>query len=198
MFIELADHVRCPEAHAEQYLVLLPDQVEDRSVRSGDIGCPVCGRTFRIVDGVLDFGDGPAEVDPTSALDGSAAAALAGLSGPGGYLVLMGGIATRYEEIAAAMPGVGLAAVNPPPSVLDGAGISVLRGRLIPFKSSSMRAVLLGAGFGADTHWVREAMRVTLAGLRIVGEGTEPVLKDLEIMATAAGCWVGVKARNRM
>jgi len=44
MYIELTDHLRCPENHEERFLVLLPDRVEDRSVRTGQLGCPVCGR----------------------------------------------------------------------------------------------------------------------------------------------------------
>ena len=60
MFIELTDHLRCPADHDESFLVLLPDRMEGRSVRTGHLGCPVCGRTFQLADGVLDTGDAPA------------------------------------------------------------------------------------------------------------------------------------------
>ncbi len=56
MFIELTDHLRCPADHDESFLVLLPERMEGRSVRAGRLGCPVCGRTFELVDGVLDLG----------------------------------------------------------------------------------------------------------------------------------------------
>jgi hypothetical protein len=38
LFIELTDYLRCPRDHAEAYLVLLPDEVVDRGVRSGELG----------------------------------------------------------------------------------------------------------------------------------------------------------------
>ena len=63
MYIELTDHLRCPADHEESYLVLLPDRVEDRSVRAGQLGCPVCGRSFALVDGVLDVGGAPEPLD---------------------------------------------------------------------------------------------------------------------------------------
>ena len=56
VFIELTDLLRCPEPHEEQFLVLLPDQMQDRSVRSGKLGCPVCHREYRIVDGKASRG----------------------------------------------------------------------------------------------------------------------------------------------
>jgi hypothetical protein len=38
MFIELTDHLRCPEEHDEASLVLLPDELAGRSVRTGTLG----------------------------------------------------------------------------------------------------------------------------------------------------------------
>ena len=43
MFIELTDHLRCPEDHDEQFWCLLPDRLDGRSVKEGQLGCPVCG-----------------------------------------------------------------------------------------------------------------------------------------------------------
>jgi uncharacterized protein YbaR (Trm112 family) len=197
MFIELADHLRCAADHEEQHLVLLPARIEERWVREGSLGCPVCGREYQIVDGVFDTGDGPADPPAPSALDTAAVSALTGLGGPGGYVLLVGGAATRWPALAEQIPDVAIVAMNPDPSVIDGPGVSVLRGTRPPIRSGSMRAVVLGPGYGDDEEWVSEAMRVTLAGLRIVGEGAEPVRQDLDIMAVAEGCWVGSKMRNR-
>lgn len=197
MFIELVDHLRCPADHEEQYLVLLPARIEDRWVREGSLGCPVCGREFQVVDGVFDTGDGPVDPPAPSALDGAALAALTGLGGPGGYALLVGGAATEWAALSDAMPGVAIVTMNPDPSVIDGPGVSVLRGARLPIRSGSMRAVVLGPGYGDDAEWVSDAMRVTLAGLRIIGEGAAPERTDLDILATAGGCWVGSKLRNR-
>jgi uncharacterized protein YbaR (Trm112 family) len=197
VFIELTDHLRCPADHEERYLVLLPGEMSARSVLTGDLGCPVCGRMYRVVNGIVDFGGGSADEPPQSALDADAVLALSGLSGGGGYLALVGGVARNHAELAESLAGVGLVGINPPRVLEDSPGFSILRGATIPLKSSSMRGVVLGPGFGSDPHWIREALRVTLPGLRVVGEGRDPELDDLELLASAGGCWVASKVRNR-
>jgi len=194
MFIELTDHLRCPADHDEAYLVLLPGQVEARMVVTGHLGCPVCGRTFQVMAGELDVGGAaPGEPAP-SVMDASAMVALAGIQGPGGYLVMVGGTAAVWRELMTLNPGVGLVAVNPGSALVDATSVSVVRGGMIPLKANTTRGVILGPGYGNDPHWVREAARVTLPGLRIVGEGADP--QDwIDIMASADGVWVGTKRR---
>jgi uncharacterized protein YbaR (Trm112 family) len=193
MFIELTDHLRCPADHPESFLVLLPDQIEDRSVRSGQLGCPVCGRTFQVVDGVLDAGEAPRPADSGSILDADALSTLVGLHGPGGYLVLDGPPASGWREVAVLNPGVALVAVNPPDEMKDEPGISVIRGTRLPIKSRSMRGVVLGRPFAEDARWIQEAVRVVLPGLRVVGEGRDPPSDLVDLMASADGVWVGSK-----
>lgn len=199
MFIELTDHLRCPADHDEQFLVLLPDRMEGRSVRTGQLGCPVCGRVFRLEDGVFDSGDAPSPPVRASAgppaLTADALTTLAGLHGPGGYLVIAGAAAALVDDVVAQIPGVGLVAVNPPSGLEDGGSLSVLRSRILPLKSRSMRGVVLGAPFGSDPHWVAEAARVVLPGLRVVGEGPDPESRDIELLASAGGVWVGTPRR---
>ena len=195
MFIELTDHLRCPNQHDESFLVLLPGTMEGRSVRSGNLGCPVCGRTFQLIDGVFDTGDAPATEVAHSVLDADAITALVGLSGPGGYLTLVGAAGALWSEVAERNSGVALVAVNPPPSVVDGPGISVVRSSRLPLKTGSMRGVVLSRPFADDPHWVREAARVVLPGLRIVGEGKDPLADMLELLASAEGVWVGTGKR---
>jgi len=196
MFIELTDHLRCPADHDERFLVLLPDRVEGRSVIEGQLGCPVCGRTFELSDGVLDTGDmGEPGASTRSALDAEALTALVGLSGPGGYLTLVGSVADLWKEIAALNPGVALVAVNSGPELADAPGISVLRSGRIPLKSRSMRGVVLGQPFGGSPHWVAEAARVVLPGLRVVGEGADPPPELIDLLASTEGVWVGTGKR---
>ena len=195
MFIELTDHLRCPNEHDESFLVLLPGAMDGRSVRAGDLGCPVCGRTFQLADGVFDTGDAPATEVAGGVLDADAITTLVGLHGPGGYLTLVGSPAALWSELSALNPGVALVAVNPPPQVTDGPGVSVLRSGRLPIKSRSMRGVLLGQPFADDPHWVREATRVVLPGLRIVGEGKDPPADLVELLASAEGVWVGTGKR---
>jgi uncharacterized protein YbaR (Trm112 family) len=195
MFIELTDHLRCPADHDEQFLVLLPDRMEGRSVRSGRLGCPVCGREFPLVDGVFDAGGPPPPPVGQSGLTAEALTTLVGLHGPGGYLVIAGAAAALGDDVMTLIPGVGLVAVNPPTGVEDGASLSVLRAGALPLKSRSMRGVVLGAPFGSSAHWVAEAARVVLPGLRIVGEGPDPSVENVELLASAGGVWVGTPRR---
>jgi hypothetical protein len=196
MFIELTDHLRCPAEHEESFLVLLPDLMEGRSVRTGQLGCPVCARTYPVVDGVFEGGEPPQfHTEAASALNGEAIAALTGVGGPGGYLALVGSPASAWPEVAEQLPGVALVAVNPGPDVTDSAGISVIRGPRIPIKSRSMRGAVLGNSYADDPFWVAEAIRVVLPGLRVVGEGKEAPSEAIDLMASAGGVWVGTPRR---
>ena len=193
MFIELTDHLRCPEDHEEAYLVLLPDSVVQRSVQSGELGCPVCHRTFRIRDGILDIGDGPPSSTGEPTLDGASVAALTGLGGPGGYLVLVGPISGRWRELEHALNGVSLVSVNGPADLADARGLSIVRSARLPLKTASMRGVVLSGEFGSDPAWIREGARVLLPGLRVVGEGEEPDPRLVDVIASAGGWWVGTR-----
>jgi uncharacterized protein YbaR (Trm112 family) len=195
MFIELTDHLRCPADHEESYLVLLPDRMEDRWVREGRLGCPVCGRTYVLAEGVLDLGGEVPHPPASTLLEPEPLTALVGLSGPGGYLVLVGIPAARWREVAELNPGVGLVAVNPGPDVADAPGISVLRGGSLPLKSRSMRGVVLGSPYGSDPRWVADGARAVLPGLRVAGEGQAPQSDAIDLMATAGGVWVGTPRR---
>ncbi len=194
MFIELTDHLRCPADHAEQYLVLLPDRIVERSVLAGRLGCPVCGRTYAVTDGIAEL-DGP---PPRPTAGGPLAPAvmhvLLGLGGPGGYAALVGSAAQAWQGLAEALAGVALVAVNPPVGIADAApALSVVRAPLIPLKARTLRGVVLGREVSTDPLWVREAARATLPGLRVVGQGPEPSLPELEVLASAAGHWVAAR-----
>jgi uncharacterized protein YbaR (Trm112 family) len=197
MFIELTDHLRCPADHDEAFLVLLPDKIEGRSVIEGQLGCPVCGRTFQLSGGVLDTGDAPDLATPSySQLTPEALTTLVGLNGPGGYLALVGSVADYWKEVAELNPGVGLVGINPGVDVGEASGFSVLRSGGIPLKSRSMRGVVLGKPYADDPHWVAEGARAVLPGLRVVGEGAEPPAELIELMASTAGVWVGTGNRK--
>ncbi len=195
MFIELTDHLRCPADHDEQFLVLVPEVMDGRDVRQGSLGCPVCHRSYPIRDGIATFGHAPGEVAAPTRLSPDAQAALAGLGGPGGYAVLVGGAAARADLLAQALPGIGLVLVNPPGNGPDPAFASRLIAPSLPLKTGSMRTAILGPGYGSDPAWVHEAARVVLVGNRVVGEGEAPSVGELELAADAEGCWVAVRGR---
>jgi hypothetical protein len=191
MFIELTDHLRCLGAHEEAYLVMLPDRMEGREVRAGHLGCPVCGWSTPFSEGVVEFGGGTWS-DAATSLSAESVPALLGVSGPGGYVALVGAAAGVIPELEPLMPGIALVAVNPP-IALAGAGASILRGRDLPLKASSMRGVVLGRDLAGDPAWLASAVRATLPGLRVVGEGDPPAIPGIELLGSAAGVWVSRK-----
>jgi hypothetical protein len=192
MFIELTDHLRCPKDHPEAYLVLLPDKVVGRDVVAGHLGCPVCGWSTHFTASAVDFGGGHPASGSTR-LTVAAIDAFLGLGGPGGYVALAGPVASLIPELTSVLTGVRLVAVNPAADIDGEFPASVLRAGRLPLKTGSMRGVVLGAGLGSEEYWVREAVRVTLPGLRIVGEGPPPELAGLEILASGGDAWVARK-----
>lgn len=193
MFIELTDHLRCPADHEEQFLVLLPDAMDGRMVAAGSLGCPVCGRTYRISGGVatLAADASPAPPSAPTGFSADALAAFLGLNGPGGYCVLAGAPAALWRELLEVVPGVGPVLVNPPEALAMEYPASVIRSNRIPLKTRSMRGVVLGAEEAGSAFWRAEAARVVLPGLRVVGEGGAPGREHgLELLASAEAAWV--------
>jgi hypothetical protein len=195
VFIELTDHLRCTADHAESYLVLLPGAMDGRQVMSGDLGCPVCGRVVRIVDGVADFGGGGVS-DGQTALTAEAVVAFLGISGPGGYVALVGGVTSKADELAKLLPDVGLALINPRDGASADSAAGILRAGRLPIKTGSMRGVVLGADVSRDNDWIGDAVRAVLPGLRVVGESGEAPQEMVELLARSPQCWVGRKPRT--
>jgi len=189
MHIELTDHLRCPQAHEEAFLVLLPDRTEQRRIIAGHLGCPMCGWSTAWTDGIPDFGGGWRGTGAPP-FDATGAHALLGLDGPGGWVALAGNAGTLAEDLAALLPGVAFVAVNPPASVAATAATSVLLSGAWPLKTHSMRGVVLGTDAAT---WRDAALLTTLPGLRVVGCGEAPVGEGVKLLGNADGVWVGVK-----
>lgn len=203
MFIELTEILRCPRDHPESYLVAAPIVMDGRRIVRGVVGCPECRAEFPIVDGVAYFGApgasrfnaAGASAPPAPDYDASGLAAFLNLDGPGGYAALVGRAARCGPQIVALIPGVHFVAVNPPAGVVPGEMLSVLESPFgLPFKSSNLRAVALGAGH-AGGPWLGEAVRVLLPGLRLVVEDEPTSIEGLTELARGAGMFVGLKAR---
>jgi hypothetical protein len=192
VFIELTDHLRCPLDHPERFLVLLPSRMEGRRVLTGELGCPVCGRVVLLEEGVADW----RETEPSegrTALTAEAVAAFLGLSGPGGFVLLAGGVTSLAPALAPLVSGIRLVLLNPPAGTPDSDEASVLRAARVPLKSASMRGAVIGADVSGFPERVAEGVAAVLPGLRVVGEGGEPPVAGVEVMAESGGCWVGVK-----
>jgi uncharacterized protein YbaR (Trm112 family) len=198
VFIELTDHLRCPEDHAESFLVLIPDEMAGRVVQRGVLGCPVCRKEYPIRDGVVYFGEPPATVEPggpETAVDAVAIAAFLGIEGPGGYVALVGDAAGYAPGLSGLWPGVHLVLVNPPRDTPGGESWSILHASRLPIQSRALRGIVLGAPFGRQEPWPAQAIAAVLPGLRAAGQGAAPRSPGFELLGEAEGWWVGRTGR---
>ena len=206
MHIELTEMLRCPEPHEEGFLVLSTGEMLGRMVRSGILGCPKCGREYPIVKGVVRFSgggmrdargvDSGAATHPASRIshpvEPQTLQALLDLSGPGGYVVLLGVAARRAVGLAGLMGGIHFVGVSAPDDMEEVAVLSLLACEtMIPLRQTVARAVVVGSDrVGAE--WLVEARRVLLPGRRLVIESEQvaaPV--GLTRLALGHGLFVG-------
>ena len=202
MHIELTEMFRCPEPHREEILVLSTGEVRDRMVRSGLLGCPVCHKEYPIARGIVNFRRSKARVlkdtyvppSPLPSADPGNLQALLELSGPGGYVVLVGAAVRHATTLAARMPGIHFVGVNPPAEMEEQPVLSLMYANdQIPMRSAIARGVVIGADL-ATSPWLVEAHRVLLRGRRFIVENEEPDLPiGLHKLAAEGGLWVGEK-----
>ena len=202
MHIELTEMLRCPESHREDVMVLSTGEMMGRMVRFGIVGCTVCRKEFLIANGIVDFtgtgqgGAGSGPPRPPSPLPGDPQAlqALLELSGPGGFVTLLGDAARYAVGLANLMAGIHFIGINAPPDVQELPVLSLLRTRsVIPLRQSIARGVVVGGDL-ATSPWLVEAHRVLLRGRRFVALHEHPELPiGLEKLAVAKGLWVGEK-----
>ncbi|HJS43503.1 MAG TPA: hypothetical protein VJ755_08515 [Gemmatimonadales bacterium] len=209
MHIELTEMLRCPEPHREEMLVLSTGEIRDRMVRSGLIGCPVCHKEYPISRGIVNFrrsqervaSDKPSgsrpPYNPPSPLPSADAAelqALLELSGPGGYVVLIGSAVRQAPRLSGLLEGIHFVGVNAPLEMEEQPTLSlVYANERVPLRSAVARGVVVGADL-ASSPWLVEAHRVLLPGRRFVVENEEPELPiGLVKMAAERGLWVGEK-----
>lgn len=202
MHIELTEMLRCPEPHREEMLVLSTGEVRERMVRSGLLGCPVCHREYPIARGIVNFRRNRERVpknsyvppSPLPSADPARLQALLELSGPGGYVVLVGSAVRHAPPLARLMPGIHFVGVNAPADMEEQPALSLLYAtEQIPLRSAVARGVVVGADL-AVSAWLVDAHRVLLRGRRFVVENEEPELPiGLVRLAAEHGLWVGEK-----
>jgi len=202
MFIEVVDAFRCPRPHELLWLVASADRLEDRDILTGELGCPVCGARYPIVDGVADFrpagartpGPGAPVAMPSELADRAIrAAALLGLTEPGGMVVLAGAWGDAAHEVAALVEGIHVLAVDPLGAVSSGFGVSVARAPdILPLRPESARAVALD-----DAHAGAALLESSVAALkpsgRLLVPARAPIPAGIVERARDAQDWLGEK-----
>ncbi len=139
-----------------------------------------------------------AETHPPSPVplphDAQTLQALLDLSGPGGFVVLLGAATRHAAGLAALMGGIHFVGVDAPAGVEESPVLSLLRSRnTIPLRPSMARGVVLGAD-RSDAVWLEEAHRVLLRGRRFVVEREDLVPPaGINRLAVGQGLWAGEK-----
>jgi hypothetical protein len=180
----------------------LDRQVRDRMVRSGLLASPVCHKEYPIARGVVNFRRSKERVlkdtyvppSPLPSADASNLQALLELTGPGGYVVLIGAAVRQAPRLGTLMEGIHFVGVNAPEEMEEQRTLSLLYASdKVPLRSSVARGVVVGADL-ATSAWLVEAHRVLLRGRRFVVENEEPDLPiGLDKLAAEGGLWVGEK-----
>jgi hypothetical protein len=127
-----------------------------------------------------------------SPVDSESLQALLDLSGPGGYVVLIGAAVRHAIGLAATMGGIHFVGVSAPDDVEELPMLSLLAcDAMIPLRQTMARAVVVGRD-RLDDVWLAEARRVLLPGRRLVVESDQAVVPaGITRVALGQGLFVG-------
>lgn len=196
MFIELVELLRCIRAHDESWLVASIGEMRDRSIRTGILGCPVCGAEYPVRDGIVDFtGGAPQRPANAPELSGEEMAMRAGgflnLGEGGGVVVLGGAWASASRELTERVDAR-VIAVNATAGVQDSAAIGiVLASDVIPLAKGSCAGVALDETFNHSA--ILSAQRVLRPRGRLVGPSSVLPPSGVVLIAEDEKLWVAEK-----
>lgn len=187
MHILLTDISTCPRCGPEHGLILLVEEIEDRRVLRGSLGCPNCRERYAIAGWVGDFrlGEASSFGEPAAAETVVRLVALAGVTSPPGHLLLVGPAAGHAGAASHMVPGVEVIAAGSAADLVDpvaGAVSRVLVSSRLPLTSRRIAGVVL-SGLAADAL-LEEGARVLSPTGRLV---LEPAPSDARRRLEAAG-----------
>jgi uncharacterized protein YbaR (Trm112 family) len=215
--ILMTDILTCPRCGPRFGLILLADRMHERRVLDGALGCSNCREKYPVRDGIVDFTDagvpagdvagaamhegGSSRVDNAEDGDGAEGgdgalrlAALMGVTGGPGYVLLAGAAAAHAGAISGFIEDVEVVTVSGFPAasslpVAPGSSVSRLAvAASLPLADARMAGVVL-AGDAADAL-LEEGARVLSPLGRLV---VEPAPADATPRLQAAGLRVLVQ-----
>jgi uncharacterized protein YbaR (Trm112 family) len=198
-------------AHEDSWLVARADALDARHIVEGELGCPVCEARYAVHDGIADFtvdaARAPREPQtsqrqaPTSASAGEErqaralrAAALLGLTEPGGIVVLAGEWSACADDLLEMVEGVQLLALDPAPELRSGGALSLARVRdVLPLAAASVRGIALDAAH-ATPSLLAGAARALVPNGRLIASVSALVPEALRELARDDELWVAAAA----
>jgi len=192
VFIELIDRLRCPNLHAETWLVAAVSRTEQRRLLDATLACPVCDAEFAVRNGSVVFGNGVTSA-PMSATDADVlrTAALLHVQERGLYVLDAG-----WGSLAPALLALVAAEYllfDPPEGFVAEAGVGVLIGvgERLPLAASSLQGIALERASAAR---LGDAVRVLKPGGRLVAPASAPVPSGVAELARDEHHWVGERS----
>ena len=197
MFLELVDSLRCVRAHEDSWLVARADEMVERHVVEGELGCPVCLTRYPIHGGVGDFTLD--ETTPRHARGVAAdqigalalrAAALLGLGEAGGIVVLLGEWSAAAHELIAMTEHVTVLALDYSHELQSGGALSLAYiADTLPLAAASVRGIAVDAAH-ATPSLLAGAKRALAPGGRLIAPATARIPDALRELARDDEHWV--------
>lgn len=189
MFIELIDAIRCPADHPPSSLVAAFDEIVDRDVIAGMLGCPVCRSEFQIRNADLWLVTTAMPAPATRALnpeeDALRLAASLDLRFETGFAILRGAWCALGEQIAGISP-THLVLLDPPLNTPKGLGRSIIHaGGTVPFSP----ATAVAATIDDDERAYALSLAVKPKG-RLVGPTNVKLPRDTRELVRDDRWWV--------
>jgi hypothetical protein len=176
------------------------DELTGRHIERGELGCPVCDARYPVLDGVVDFSGGTARPLPIAVADdiGLRAAALLGITGPGGLVVLVGEWSAGALGMLELTENVHLLAVDFAEPLVSGGGLSLaLVADKLPLAAMCARGVALDAAH-ATPEFMASAVRALVPVGRILAPASAPVPPTLREIARDEHYWVAATGGGRV
>jgi uncharacterized protein YbaR (Trm112 family) len=192
MFIELIDAIRCPADHPPSSLVAAFEDVVDRDVITGMLGCPVCRSEFQVRDTELWLVTTAMPAPATRAInpeeDAMRLAASLDLRSENGFAILRGAWCALADRIADIAP-THLVLLDPPFNTTRGPGRSIIHaGGTVPFSANTANA----ATIDDDERAYALTLTVKPKG-RLVGPINLALPRDTRELARDDRWWVAEK-----
>jgi hypothetical protein len=200
VFLELVDSLRCVRPHEDSWLIARADELVERHIVHGELGCPVCEARYAVRDGVADFSGGAprAATRVPIARDAEAlalrAAALLSLTEPGGLVVLAGEWSACADALLDFAEGVRLLALDAAPELRSGGALSLaIIPDVLPLAAASARGIAIDPAH-ATPSLLAGAARALAPGGRLIAPAAALVPESLRELARDDEHWVATAA----